>query len=271
MIKLIAFDIDGTSINHLRKVDPETLSFFKEYHKKGYQFIPTTGRSLDGIPQSMLDLGIMDYAVSSNGARVTNLKTGEDIFAHLLSPERAAELIDLIKPYNVRVTVHANGVCYDTGRFQRFGRKILFHSEFEETPIVRDLATFIRENELMVEKIQLFSLSRKRLMKLQRKLDEFKDISYPMSSSNYFEVTKKGANKGRALTYLSGYLEIPLNEILVIGDDSNDIAMFKVIENSIAMENASERVKNYAKFVGFPNRKGGFSKSIIAYFEKYGV
>ena len=59
------------------------------------------------------------------------------------------------------------------------------------------------------------------------------------SQPYYLDITHPLANKGAALSEIAKLLGIPLAEIAVIGDGSNDVAMFERSGLSIAMGNAS--------------------------------
>ena len=56
-------------------------------------------------------------------------------------------------------------------------------------------------------------------------------------------MTHPTANKGVVIERLSRYLKIPLEQIATIGDQPNDVLMFKRSGLSIAMGNASEEVQ----------------------------
>ena len=66
------------------------------------------------------------------------------------------------------------------------------------------------------------------------------------SQPYYLDVTNKDANKGAVVAYLSDRLSIPAEEIATIGDQPNDVLMFKRSGFSIAMGNASDEVKAQA-------------------------
>ena len=56
------------------------------------------------------------------------------------------------------------------------------------------------------------------------------------------------------------YLNLKCGEIAAIGDGENDISMFEVTDNSVAMGNALEKVKEKAKFVTNSNDEEGLVK-----------
>ena len=60
------------------------------------------------------------------------------------------------------------------------------------------------------------------------------------SQPYYLDVTNKDANKGAVVDYLTHALNVPASEIATIGDQPNDVLMFKRSGFSIAMGNASD-------------------------------
>lgn len=257
-MKLIAFDIDGTTINDMRRVKSSTLEALVTMKKEGYLLVPTTGRSLDAIPKSILNLGVCDYAITSNGARITNLKTHEDLKTTLMKPHVAMDILNVIRKYRLAVSIHVNGVAVDSSYAQRLFRRIAFHNDFSRQKVVRNLHGHVEIENLELEKIQLFSLSKEKLKRVKKDLDKISEIAYPMSSKRYFEITAQGAEKGIALEWLCSLLNVPLDEVCAIGDDSNDISMFKKVGFAIAMGNAKDNVSTYADFITLSNNNHGF-------------
>jgi hydroxymethylpyrimidine pyrophosphatase-like HAD family hydrolase len=70
------------------------------------------------------------------------------------------------------------------------------------------------------------------------------------------------ANKGVVIERLSNYLKIPLEQIATLGDQPNDVLMFKRSGMSIAMGNASEAVQREATYVTASYEDEGFAKAI---------
>ena len=64
------------------------------------------------------------------------------------------------------------------------------------------------------------------------------------------------------MSEIAKLLAVPLAEIAVIGDGSNDVAMFERSGLSIAMGNASPAVQQAADFVTDSNRDEGFANAI---------
>jgi transaldolase len=75
-------------------------------------------------------------------------------------------------------------------------------------------------------------------------------------------VTHPAANKGVVIERLSRYLKIPMAQIAVLGDQPNDVLMFRKSGFSIAMGNASDEVKRQANAVTTSFAEEGFANAI---------
>jgi len=82
------------------------------------------------------------------------------------------------------------------------------------------------------------------------------------SQPYYLDITNKDANKGAVVEYLSRHLDVPAEEIATIGDQPNDVLMFKRSGFSIAMGNASDEVKAQAAAVTDSYNDEGFAKAM---------
>jgi HAD superfamily hydrolase (TIGR01484 family) len=82
------------------------------------------------------------------------------------------------------------------------------------------------------------------------------------SQPYYLDVTNRDANKGFVLDYLSRELGVSPSEIATIGDQPNDVLMFRRSGLSIAMGNASDDVKRQATAVTDSYDDEGFAKAV---------
>jgi hydroxymethylpyrimidine pyrophosphatase-like HAD family hydrolase len=82
------------------------------------------------------------------------------------------------------------------------------------------------------------------------------------SQPYYLDVTHKDANKGAVVGYLSHHMGVPAEEVATIGDQPNDVTMFRRSGLSIAMGNASDQVKSQADVTTDSYNDEGFAKAI---------
>jgi transaldolase len=87
-------------------------------------------------------------------------------------------------------------------------------------------------------------------------------VSAARSQPYYLDVTHPMANKGGVIERLSQFFKIPLESIATIGDQPNDVLMFKRSGLSIAMGNASAEVQKQANFVTTSYEDEGFANGV---------
>jgi hydroxymethylpyrimidine pyrophosphatase-like HAD family hydrolase len=91
------------------------------------------------------------------------------------------------------------------------------------------------------------------------------DAAATRSQLYYLDVTNPDANKGVAVGVFAKLLGVPPDEVAVIGDGKNDVAMFEKSSFSIAMGNASAEVQRQARFITASNEEDGFAHAVERY------
>ena len=79
------------------------------------------------------------------------------------------------------------------------------------------------------------------------------------------EVTPLGITKGAGLESLSSYLNIPIENTIMMGDSGNDIEAFQSAGKAIAMGNATEEIKNLATEITLDNDHDGIKVIVDKY------
>ena len=92
------------------------------------------------------------------------------------------------------------------------------------------------------------------------------DVSY-YTGSDFLEIMPRNTNKGQAIKDLSSLLSIPLSEIMVIGDDNNDIEMLNLSGVSVVMENADDKIKMLGDYITARNNDNGVAHAIKHFWE----
>ena len=85
------------------------------------------------------------------------------------------------------------------------------------------------------------------------------------SQPYYCDVTPPGIDKGRLVDLLAERLDVPREEIAVLGDMGNDVEMFRRAGFAIAMGNATPEVKALAQATTLSNDEDGFAPAIERY------
>ena len=88
-IKIVGLDLDGTLLTDKKELLPYTKNVIREALQNGTVVLVATGRPWTGVPEELRELPGMDYALTANGARIIETRTGKVLEEHLLSKEAA--------------------------------------------------------------------------------------------------------------------------------------------------------------------------------------
>jgi len=99
---------------------------------------------------------------------------------------------------------------------------------------------------------------------LRKMYDE--KVSLSTGAPGSIEVMPVGVSKQSGLMKLVEYLQIPIESVMVFGDQINDLAMMEAAGLSIAMGNAIDQVKEAADYVIGTNNEEGVAQFLIDFF-----
>lgn len=263
-IKLLAVDIDETSVNSKHKMTKPTEEALNQAIEKGVIVVPVTGRCLEGLPAPYRKMDL-SYMITSNGAKVYDWGRQKVISRHLIPNDIACQVLKLCEKKKVMTAIHTEGKCYDETKLLKAVRRISYSGDFKPHEQIPDLYHWVQESGKPLEKIQLFSFDVSLLETIKEELSVYEMLELALSTSGYIEITQKDAQKGLALEHLCTYLQIPMEQVMAIGDNANDLSMLSRVGLPVAMGNAKEEVKEIAKFVTASNNEDGVAKAIKTY------
>lgn len=91
----------------------------------------------------------------------------------------------------------------------------------------------------------------------------FKRYNVSTSDDTLIEINSKHASKGNALKELAKKLNLKEDEVMIFGDQTNDISMFDVPEfYKVAMGNAVSEIKKRANFITKTNNEDGIAYAL---------
>jgi hydroxymethylpyrimidine pyrophosphatase-like HAD family hydrolase len=91
------------------------------------------------------------------------------------------------------------------------------------------------------------------------------------SQPYYLDITHPDANKGGVVAYLAKTLKLEPHQIATIGDQPNDVLMFKPSGYSVAMGNADDDVKHQATVATDDVEHEGFAKAVERLIAEHGT
>jgi Cof subfamily protein (haloacid dehalogenase superfamily) len=91
---------------------------------------------------------------------------------------------------------------------------------------------------------------------------KFDKADFTSSEYNNIEIMPRGANKADALRFMAERMGVPMEQVMAIGDNYNDIEMIKAAGRGIAMANAVDKLKETADEVTLSNDEDGVALAI---------
>ena len=88
-IRLAAIDLDGTLLDSRKRLSERNRNAIAACARRGIQVVPCTGRTVMGIPESVLSIPGIRYAIVVNGAGIEDLQEKKTLDRQLLSRRTA--------------------------------------------------------------------------------------------------------------------------------------------------------------------------------------
>ncbi|GGH80001.1 HAD superfamily hydrolase (TIGR01484 family) [Pullulanibacillus pueri] len=238
-IRLLALDMDGTTLNASNEVSQENRKWIQKAVDAGILVMFATGRPQREILSFKKELGLDSPMVLLNGSEVWNA-SGECIERHFLNQEDLQQLHQFAVKYETWFWGYTSDgpvnkenwqEKYLSSKWMKFG----FHSD--NLNIIKDIRELLKGWALEVTS----------------------------SGSHNIEVNPKGVTKASGVRRIGELVGIEMSEVMAIGDSLNDYPLFVEAGLSIAMGNGREDLKQIADGVTDTNVNDGVAKAIQNY------
>lgn len=260
-------DLDGTLLTAQKKLTPYTRSVLRRAVEAGIIVLPATGRPFSGLPKELADFPGIRYAVTANGGRIVEVKTGRALYESLVPFETAGKVLDVFERYDTLREIYYNGIGYaQEDELRSVGRYISSPPMAEYITATRipvpDVRAKFEAERRSLDKVQgLFTTAEDRDA-AREELKAVAGIEVTGALDKNIEVNAQGVDKGKALIWLGKRLGIRKEEIMAFGDSSNDLKMMKEVGIGVAMANAREDVKEASDYIAASNEEDGVAHFI---------
>ncbi|WP_100010071.1 Cof-type HAD-IIB family hydrolase [Lentibacillus sediminis] len=236
--KLIFFDIDGTLYDDEKQLPASSKAAVRQLQEEGHHVAFATGRSPFTFEKLLEELEI-DSFVSFNGQYVVH--QNEVIYKNALDPDALRQL-NAVAARNEHPLVYMNQ--------QHWRSNIEYHAHIDEA--VRSLKV-----DQEVEFDPSFHEGKEIYQTLlfcegdweTSYAEQFNRFEFIRWHKYSVDVLPAGGSKAKGIDELRQHLGVDPENVYAFGDGLNDIQMLKSVENSIAMGNAADVVKQAAKYV----------------------
>lgn len=248
-------DVDDTIISEV-EMSEKLKKMFDIIKNKGDIFIPCSGRPTDSMIKQFSPF-VTNYVAGFNGAEIYDLQAGKYIFQSHIEKEDIERITSSLNELGANFLVYENGVYSDNPE-NKYGL-------IEKKTLKIDIKKYTSVNR--TPKV-LGLVDVKSMKEVKKKMTErFPDFNIIESKPYFLEIIKKGISKGAAIEYVMQREKLDKKQVYCFGDSGNDIAMFDLDVEKLAVGNAIEEIKKRATKIIDSCENDGVPKYI---FEKYG-
>lgn len=257
-IAALISDVDGTLVRTDKSLSAANRAAARRLCEAGVALAIVSSRPPRGLAYVIEALGVSTLVAGFNGGVIATPEL-EVLEQHLLAPELAQEAARALEASGADVWVFAgqDWLIRDPDG-ANVAREILTVG-FGPT-VVADFGAALDQAAKLVGVSSDPDLLVRCEAELSAQLSG--SASVARSQSYYLDVTHALANKGEAVRAIARRLGAPLNQVAVIGDGANDVAMFAAAGFSIAMGNAEPAVQAAADCVTAGADHDGFAKAV---------
>ena len=277
---LLLSDIDHTLFNDALKISPRNLEAINNWIKNRQNaFYLCSGRNLDSLLNIKKKYNLNCNLIALNGALITDNKNNV-IQSFPFKSTSIQPLISFCEQHKLIYIIYTEKSTF--ARFYLLSVARLYQLAHSKSNRLKKIIYFMGQyyrsfysrhthlyhsfnpgNNTQILKFEMFS-SKPQLLKKAMQITGA-ELVCSQSSPRNLEVTSKEATKGNALNFVKKYTH--QKSAIAIGDGQNDISMFDVADYSIAMQNASQAIKNHADFITNDNNHDGFANGISHFFK----
>ena len=262
--KLIAIDLDGTTLNQDSMITSKTKETLKKAINAGHHVSIATGRPFRMSHQFYQQLELTTPMVNFNGALVHIPNQHWDGEREtLINREIAFEILSQKKQLNLDFIAAENRDTFFIDSFDFFDEKIFASSRPGEKNLLSPKNLTTNPTSLLVRTDKRFAGAVS--AELTRQFGSYVDVRTWGGPTAILEIVSKGIQKAKGVQEIANYLSIDQKDVIAFGNEHNDLELLDYAGWGVAMANGTDQLKGIANDVTpLSNQEDG----LAVYLEK---
>ena len=263
--KLFISDFDGTLGKSPKNlIDEQTVKAIDEYVKKGGIFAVCTGRQFASIGPICKRHNISGIVICYQGAMIKDVETGKDVLIDGIDYQTGIDIVERFRKEDVQIIVDIDDKMY-------YDKASQYTDRFEQGTgvkgnLVDDVIEIINQKKRKLQKVCIMCPPEK-AKALTEKYNEFYGGKILFNNGEPFliDAINPAFSKEFAVKYLADYYNVPYEQILTVGDSSNDVGLVSGAWYGVAVGDGCDEVKAAAKEITVPFDK----QPVLTLLKKY--
>lgn len=265
MIKLLALDLDGTLLNSSGKIPEANKTAIKKAEEKGVLVTIATGRRFRDARPVGLELELNAPLITHNGALLKYAESLETVAVSLLANETVREILRVGREFGADALLscdpHGKGtLLYDTVSddnvpLQKYivwsktlhgdeAEKAVLHVESLENVLDKTETVHVSFSGKCAPMAHLEAILQAELASRATVLT----TRYPRLDFTLIDILPPDASKGIGLEKLTRIENLKPENVMVCGDNFNDLQMLEYAGTAVVMGNADPSLLERAEF-----------------------
>lgn len=251
---LLVCDLDGTLITDSLTLEPDLVEAFHAARGRGLLISLATGRMPPGAEPYREALGLTEPSIYYNGALVRAPETGADLLALTLPRGCLGET------YAIFAHAPVHPLFYRDDRLHCLDRTLAVRGYAAEQGLPVEVIEVPEEFLTLGAFVKSLFIGHPAVLPMLRE-ELARAVEgrarLVMTRTDYLEMIPAGASKGVAVRWLADRLGVPLERVVAVGDQENDLEMLEAAGVGVAMPQAPPRVREAADRVAPEPGAGG--------------
>ncbi len=283
MIKLLALDLDGTLLNSQGKISDENRTAIRKAEDKGVLVTIATGRRFRDARPVALKAEFNAPILTHNGALIKYAETLETVDVSLIGNDTTKEILRVGREFGGDALVSADPVgkgtlLYDTISEENIPlQKYIVWAKHLHGDEASDAVHHVKNLEDVLDEYEIIHISYSGTCKpmyelqmfLESELNETVNILatiYPQLDFTLLDILPPNTSKATGLDKLARLNNLTHQEIMVIGDNFNDLEMLEYAGTPVVMGNADVSLRERKEFyTTLSNNENGVAVAINKY------
>ncbi len=249
--RLLVIDIDGTLVNRDGDISDRDRQALAQAAASGVKVALSTGRVIRACRRIIDLLSLDGYHIFFDGALVSDPHHNREVYVQPLKKEVVRRAVEFTRKNDTYLELYSSESFFA----ERENWSDAIHSNFfkVEPTFVDFSGIWERERIIKAEMVVHNSEEAAKAESFKKEFDGSLRFSIARAPAypgiDFVNIIDPGVSKGEALKALTSFLDIPISEVIAIGDGLNDISLLEVAGTAVAMGNAFPEVKKVADYI----------------------
>lgn len=263
--KLIAVDLDGTTLNQQSFISDKTKQVFEKAKEAGHIISIATGRPYRNSKHYYDQLKMITPMINFNGAlcHLPNEKNWSNQYHKTISRDIALDMLDLKKDFDIKLiaaelldTVYTDESFLPYPDFFPHGQK----------DVLKLSATSLKQSPTSVCVFTAQENQQQIIDKIIQRYGNLVEVRTWGGHTPCLEVVSAGVQKALGVERVASAYGIKQQHVIAFGDEDNDYEMIQYAGNGVVMKNGIQALKDIANDI---TPETNDNDGLALYLEKY--